>query len=437
MKLPPTQLRLEAVRVATILCIVLAAKVALAACPDKRASCVLHEEGVALFLEKNYEEAAKKFAAAIAAEPTARSYLGYAQAVEALNQIALAYDTMVAAQRLSAAEVQANPKDPEVSSRQERIKYKLGELRAKIGFVWLRLPQGVPPQRVVAVKREGEGDLSQPLTQWTAVAPGRQVLIASIDDGTKLEVVAEVAAGSQGVVVIPVRGNARIINNPNPNPNRGGGGRPIGSLYLPAPPRPSQNYSAYFAVGLSVLAGDPERDDPNAGPSSGGGQGFTALYEHSLASSIGLTTRFEFMFHGQASSEFISPGNSVNVTGNETLLLVGARTMGSKTVHGRAGVGVSFYHESVKMNGLDTGASFTRAYGVFELGGGLNLGRIRLQMGILFATPPGDPTIPDLGTRFMGTAAIDLYRKAEPLPKPPPAPALPNGPPTAPPPAGS
>ena len=72
-------------RLASILCILLAAKVASAACPDKRASCVLHEEGVALFLEKNYEEAAKKFAAAIAAEPTARSYLGYAQAVEALN----------------------------------------------------------------------------------------------------------------------------------------------------------------------------------------------------------------------------------------------------------------------------------------------------------------------------------------------------------------
>jgi hypothetical protein len=402
------------VRVSTSLCILLAAAgVAEAACPDKRASCVLHEEGVALFLEKNYEEAAKKFAAAIAAEPTARSYLGYAQAVESLGQIALAYDTMVAAQRLSTAEVQANPKDNEVTSRQERIKYKLGELRAKIGFVWLRLPQGVSPQRVVGVKREGEGDLSQPLTQWTAVAPGRQVLIASIDDGTKVEVVAEVAAGSQGVVVIPLRG--RVATNPNPGPGPGTG-RPLASLYIPVPKPPQPDYSAYFSIGLSLLTGEPERENSDAGPSSGNGQGFTALYEKKLASSIGLTTRFEFMFHG-ANEEFLG-GTNIVVKGNETLLLVGARTFGSRTVHGRAGVGVSIYNESVTQNGFDAGTGFTRAYGVFELGGGLNLGRVRFMMGLMFATPSGDPNIPDLGTRFMGTFAIDLYRKAEPLPQP-------------------
>ncbi len=410
-------------RVSTILCIVLAAKGAEAACPDRRASCVLHEEGVALFLEKNYEEAAKKFAAAIAAEPTARSYLGYAQAVENLNQIALAYDTMVAAQRLSSAEVQANPKDAEVMSRQERIKYKLGELRAKIGFVWLRLPQGVSPQRVVGVKREGEGDLSQPLTQWTAVAPGRQVLIASIDDGTRIEVVAEVAAGSQGVVVIPIRG--RVATNPNPGP---GPGRPLAQLYMPVPKPPQPDYSAYFAIGLSVLTGEPERDNVAAGPSSGNGSGFTALYERKLAASFGLTTRFEFMFHG-ANEDFIG-GSNITVKGNETLLLVGARTFGSRTIHGRAGAGVSIYSESVTQNGFDTGTGFTRAYGVFELGGGLNLGRVRFQMGIMVASPPGDPNIPSLGTRFMGTFAIDLYRKAEPLP----APSTPAGAPaTAPP----
>ncbi len=413
-------------RLATLVCIILAAKVASAACPDKRASCVLHEEGVTLFLEKNYEEAAKKFAAAIAAEPSARSYLGYAQAVEALNQIALAYDTMVTAQRLSAAEVQATPKDPEVSSRQERIKYKLGELRAKIGFVWLRLPQGVSPQRVVAVKREGEGDLSQPLTQWTAVAPGRQVLIAQIDDGTKLEVVAEVAAGSQGVVVIPIRGNARLNPNPGFRPNPGGG-RPLGQLYMPVPRPPTPDFSAYFSVGLSILVGDPARENEAAGGSSGGGSGFTAIYEKKLGSSMGLATRAEYMFHGKK-EDFI---NNITVSGSEALFLIGARTFGSKTLHGRAGVGVSLYSESVEdSRGIDTGTGFTRAYGVFELGGGLNIGRVRFQMGVLFATPPGQDDIPALGTRFMGTFAIDLYRKAEPLPKPPP---LQNGPPTAPP----
>lgn len=394
-----------------VLILLLAIGVAHANCPDQRASCVLHEEGVALFLEGKNDLAAAKFAAAVAAEPSARSYLGYAQAVEALGQIALAYDTLVKAQQLSQAELKsAGAKNVEANGRAERIKYKLGELRAKIGFVWLRLPQGVPPQRVVGVKREGEGDLSQPLTQWTAVAPGRQVLIASIDDGTKVEVVAEVAAGSQGVVVIPIRGG-RVATNPNPNV-RPGPGRPLASLYIPVPKPPQPEYSAYFAVGLSLLTGEPERENFNAGPSSGNGSGFTALYEKKLASSFGLTTRFEFMFHG-ANEDF---SNNITVKGNETLLLIGARTFGSRTIHGRAGAGVSIYSESVTQNGFDAGTGFTRAYGVFELGGGLNIGRVRFMMGIMVASPPGDPNIPSLGTRFMGTFAIDLYRKAEPLP---------------------
>ena len=194
-----------------VLLVLLAAGVARAgSCPDQRASCVLHEEGVALFLEGKHQLAADKFAAALAAEPTARSYLGYAQAVEALGQIALAYDTLVKAQQMSQAEVKAGgPTNSDVNSRAERIKYKLGELRAKIGFAWLRVPQGVQPQRVVAVQREGERQLPSPFTQWIAVSPGKQVLIATIDDGTQLTIVAQVAAGSQGVVVIPVAGVGR------------------------------------------------------------------------------------------------------------------------------------------------------------------------------------------------------------------------------------
>ncbi len=182
---------------------------------------MLHEEGVTLFLEGKHALAAAKFAAALGAEPTARSYLGYAQAVEALGQIALAYDTLVKAQQMSQAEVKTSgPKDSEVNARAERIKYKLGELRAKIGFAWLRLPQGVPQQRVVAVQREGEGQLSAPFTQWIAVSPGKQVLIATIDDGTQLTVVAQVAAGSQGVVMIPVvaPGRPPVVGRPGTLP---------------------------------------------------------------------------------------------------------------------------------------------------------------------------------------------------------------------------
>ncbi len=415
---------LPCVRIALACTLVgLLAGTAHANCPDKRASCVLHEEGVTLFLDKHYDEAAKKFAAAIAAEPTARSYLGYAQAVENLGQIALAYDTMVAAKRLSDAEMKNDPKNPDNAGRAERIKYKLGELRAKIGFVWLRVPDGVRPQRVVAVRRQGEGDLAQPLTQWTAVAPDHQELLATLDDGTTVPLVAQVAAGSQGVLVIPI---AR--QQPRVNPQPAGRGRPLTSLYMPAPRKPSPEYTSYFALGLSVLA--PGLDRADGFPTTGTGTGFTALYERKIADALGLTGRFEYAFH-DGNSDLIA-NQDVEVTGSEVLLLAGVRTMGSKTLHARAGVGLSVYTEDAKFNGGVTDSGFTRAYPAIEVGGGLSLGRVRFQLGILFS--PGsssDPSIPDIGTRFMGTFAIDLYRTTAPIETEParPAPAAP--PPTS------
>jgi hypothetical protein len=383
---------------------------AAASCPDRRASCVLHEEGVALFLDNKFEAAAAKFAAAIAAEPTARSYLGYAQAVESLGQIALAYDTMVAAQRLSTTEVQATGgKDVEVNARVERIKYKLGELRAKIGFVWLRVPEGVPPQRVVSVQRQGEGDLYQPLTQWTAVAPGKQVLVASIDDGSKIEVVANVAAGTQGVVVIPIPARGRQNIGPGPGPGPGpnvvpvpntGTGRPLASLYQPVVRPPPPVYKTYFALGASVLA-------PGPGQASSG-SGLTALYERRIGSSLGIATRLEYELHGE-NTDFTGV-RTQTISASEVVALFGIRTMSSNTLHGRAGVGFTVYsqdiHDEITGGAID---SFTRIYPAFELGGGAHLGRLRLQMSILFTTAAGGEV--DLGTRFMGTLGIDLYRK--------------------------
>ncbi|MEO8699634.1 MAG: hypothetical protein ABI867_06300 [Kofleriaceae bacterium] len=379
--------------------VVLAAGTAHAACPDKRASCVLHEEGVALFLEGKHDLAAAKFAAAIAAEPTARSYLGYAQTMEALGRIALAYDTMVAAQRLSQAEVQqTGGKDVDVGARAERIKYKLGELRAKIGFVWLRVPEGVAPQRVVAVQRQGEGDLSQPLTQWTAVAPGRQVLIASIDDGSKLEVVAEVAAGSQGVVVIPIVASQRNIPV----------GRPVGGVFMPIPRPVEVPVKTYVTLGGSVVAPGGKSSESDV-PTASSGLGFNALYERRLNSSFGLATRLEFLFHGETDGgTFETLPKSVE--GNEFIATVGLRTWGSRTIHGRAAVGFSIY--SQKTTDTNTGVTlneFTRLYPGVEFGGGLHLGRLRIEMGLMF-TASGDADV-TLGTRFMGSLGIDLYRK--------------------------
>jgi hypothetical protein len=383
------------VRLVPVLVIALAARGADAGCPDRRASCILHEEGVALFLEGKHEEAAAKFAAAIAAEPTARSYLGYAQAVEALGKIALAYDTMVSAQRLSQGEVQSTGgKDVDVNARAERIKYKLGELRAKIGFVWLRVPEGVPPRRVISVQREGEGDLAQPLTQWTAVAPGRQVLIAKIDDGSKIEVIAEVAAGSQGVVVIPIAAPVRPMVPGRPGP-------PVG-VFMPMP-KPEPPINAYFAFGASLLAPGPENARLLGGDRASSGTGFSAFYERRVAASLGLATRLEYLFHGETDNFF----NQNVVSGSEVIAMAGVRTMSSRTIHGRVGAGFTVYTQ--KARGPTVDEEFSRLYPALELGGGVHLGRLRLMMGLMFTANAGAEV--SLGTRFMGSIGIDLYRK--------------------------
>jgi hypothetical protein len=272
-----------------VLFVLLAVGAARANCPDQAASCVLHEEGVALLLEGKHQQAATKFSAALAAEPSARSYLGYAQAVEALGQIALAYDTMVKAQQMSQAEMKSSgPNNGDVNARAERIKYKLGELRAKIGFAWLRVPEGVQPKRVVSVQREGEGQLSAPFTQWTAVAPGKQVLIATLDDGTRLTVVAQVAAGSQGVVVIPVVASGRTAGSINP------AGPPAPPIEFPIQ-KPTPIYKKWWfwtlvIVGVLIIISASSSDDTSSGGSFHG-----AMFDRPVPTSPpGGVTLFRF-----------------------------------------------------------------------------------------------------------------------------------------------
>ena len=54
-------------------------------CPDTKASCVLQREATERLLAGDYAAAAERFRASIASEPSARAYLGYAQAVEGLD----------------------------------------------------------------------------------------------------------------------------------------------------------------------------------------------------------------------------------------------------------------------------------------------------------------------------------------------------------------
>ena len=111
---------------------------------------------------------------------------------------------MLEAKRLSDEELEDGAKDPANVGRAERIKYKLGELRGKIGLVSLRLPEGVAEERLVAIRREGEGDLASPLERPIAVEPDHQVLIATLDDGKQVPIVAEVEAGTKTSLVLPI-----------------------------------------------------------------------------------------------------------------------------------------------------------------------------------------------------------------------------------------
>jgi hypothetical protein len=393
------------------LALLAAARTAHADCPEEtpQAACVLHEEGVAALTAKRHEQAATKFRAAITAAPSARSYLGYSQAVEGQGKLALAYETMLVAQRLSNEEMAgAGAKDPVKIGRAERIKYKLSELGGRVGFVWLRLPEGVPPQRLVSIYREGEGDLPSPLGRWVTVAPDPQLLVATLDDGSQVQIIAKVAAGSQSSLVIPIAAprqpppppvaqqRSSLFQPPPPQP------RPIHALYQPRPPPPPRPLpSASLTAGISLLA-----PGPKLGSSSlGNGVGLFGLFERRAGKSLGLAFRADYVSH--AGSDDLA----TSLSGYELLLLTGLRTM-TRTLHARfeAGVSVSSVDAETFSPGGPVSVSRTDAYPLFGLGLGLHFGRVRTHASFLFAANPGGEA-PRMPIRFMVVLGIDFWRR--------------------------
>lgn len=389
-----------------------AARTAHADCPEgaPQAACVLHEEGVAALTAKRYEAAATKFRAAIAAAPSARSYLGYSQAVEGQGKLALAYETMLVAQRLSNEEMAgAGAKDPVNIGRAERIKYKLSELGGRVGFVWLRLPEGVPPQRLVSIHREGEGDLPSPLGRWVTVAPDQQLLVATLDDGAQVQLIAKVAAGSQSSLVIPIATLRQGPPQPQPQPAQ------PPSPFQPPPPQPGQGPALYqqppppprplpsasLAAGVSLLA-----PGPKLGTSSlGNGVGLFGLFERRAGKSLGLSFRADYVSHS-GTDDF-----TTSVSGYELLLLTGLRTM-TRTLHARfeAGVSVSSVEAETFGPSGPVSASRTDAYPLFGLGFGLHFGRVRTHASLLYAVNP-DGEAPRMPIRIMGVLGIDFWRR--------------------------
>jgi len=394
-----------------VVLLVAASATAWATCPDGAANCLLHEEGVTLLTSGKFEEAAAKFQASLAAGPTARAALGYAQAIEGQGKIALAYESMLYAKQLSDGEV-AGPKgkDVDVIGRAERVKYKLGELRARVGFVQIKLPPNVPPRRLVSVRRKGEGDLVDPLLRWVVVAPDHQMLVAFLDDGSKLEIDAQVGAGMQGSVVIPV---PAVGTRPNPNtspivqPVPAGAGNqqrivgstPIQDLYRQAPPKPSVLPPPALAVGLDfvTMAGAPDNMNNNFGAA--------ALVEHRLGEHFGLSTRLAITNH-PPQSNFITEDE---VSGLEVMAAGGLRTRSHHSFYlfSEAGITV-FRRHTVFAAPTAPDEDLSRTYPTIDIGGATRLGRLHIQGAIVWALNVSDI---DLPVRFMLSLGLDLVKQ--------------------------
>jgi hypothetical protein len=400
----PTQRQdLRSLTILAALLVLLAPGVAFADCPagQTSASCALHDEGVVAFTAAKYDEAATKFRAAIAAGPTARSYLGYSQSVEGQGKIALAYETMLVAQKLSNEEMASSGgKDTEIVGRAERIKYKLAELGARIAYVWLRLPQGVSIRRLVSVFREGEGDLPQPIGRWIVVAPERQVLFATLDDGKRLQVIAQVAPGSQGTVIIPVPAVQAQPAQMQPV-------QPSQVTYQPVspttvdiqPPKPAPDPSTIFAVDAAFILGNSEGIGP--------GLGFAALFEKKLAKRIAITGRGALVFHPSREEEDVVDTSTVSA--NEGLFLVGARTRSKLPLYLSFELGAVFFtrRETLSMTGIED--TYSHTYPAVMFGGGVRIGKVHFEAYML-AAASGNADY-DLPTRFFATFGVDLYRR--------------------------
>jgi hypothetical protein len=366
-----------------------------AECPEDtpQAACVLHEEGVKLLTAARFGGAAAKFRAAVAAHASARSYLGYSQALEGQGKLALAYDTMLEAKRLSDEELEDNggkdAKDPAKVGRAERIKYKLGELRGKIGLVSLRLPEGVAEERLVAVRREGEGDLASPLERPIAVEPDHQVLIATLDDGEQISVVAEVEAGTKTSLVLSIAAQNSAPGRARKPPRE-----------APRPPAPLP--STALGVGLAFSTPGPEL--PFEGPSLGSGWGLFAFVEQRVVRPAALTFRFDYVSHGSSDVDFFA------LSGYEVMLLAGARTR-TRTLHARLEAGMT-------LSKIEASSLFDNAYMSWSdlnlllgVGGGLQLGRVRLLASLLYSPHLSSEDRPEIPIRVLLSLGVDVWRR--------------------------
>jgi hypothetical protein len=289
------------------------------------------------------------------------------------------------------------------------VKYKLAELAQKIGYVWLRLPPNTPASRVVAVYRQGEGDLASPIGRWIVVAANRQILFATLDDGTRLEMLAQVGPGSQGTLVIPV---------PAVQPTA-----PTAPPVAPAatqqpafvqPTLPGQDPNMPSAAPATSPANPPRtvfaldaafvlRDAGDIGA----GVGFGAVYERAVSSRLALTGRGAFVFHPSQDVE-VSLTQTDSVSATEGLVLVGARTRSKLPLYASVEAGALIF-ASERTSSFptmpDVSESFSQTYLAALFGGGVRLGKVHFEMYVLSVADD------DVPARFFATFGVDLVRR--------------------------
>ena len=358
------------------------ASTARAECPESDAACVLQKEGAEALAAKDYPKARAKFDASLATTPSARGYLGLATADEALNDVAAAYENVVDAKRMSDAELVDKPADADIKARAERIKYLIGDLRARVGLVYLRLPGNIPAFRLVSVQRKSEGNVPDPLRRPIAVAPDQQALIIVLDDGNKVEMDVEVPAGRDATYVVPAERFA-LRYGPPPPP-------------LPLPPKPELLKTYSIGIEASLIDGKFQN--------GGAGYGLFASGGYRLNPRLMLTARVGYIGHG-TNDDFTVTGDP-SVTAFELPLFVGGRYHFADHFYIFAEVGyILFDREVGPPMATVTGTGEDQLFGVAaaSAGVGVHTGRFELDVNALW----GDGG-PEDDARAMLTARVRL-----------------------------
>ena len=361
----------------------LAAATAHAECPESDAGCVLQKEGAEALAAKDYAKARAKFDASLATAPSARGYLGLATADEALGDVAAAYENVVDAKRLSDAELAERPNEVDVKARAERIKYLIGDLRARVGLDYLRMPGNEPPYRLVSVQRKGAGNVPDPLRRPIAVAPDQQALAIVLDDGSQSDMFVQVPAGRDATYVIPAdRFAVHFLPPPPP---------------LPLPPRPELLKAYSVGIEGTIVSGYSDEST---------GYGLLASYGYRINPRLMLTIRAGYFTHPSSTNFGLS--NEPTTSSFEIPGLVGARYHFADHFYVFAEGGYIFYDRSVSQTmspGGPTIAGTDEEFGIVcgTLGAGVHSGRFELDLNGLWSTGG-----PDDSTRVMLTARIRL-----------------------------